>query len=139
MKKTLITKVIQERGQEEVLPDELRKRLENSGRKLAKWGAHEGYVDDVKVFIRPGSEKTRGWQITFRDRFKDALESGNGALLVPRDGVLLIPFKEVQKVIPDISAYDQNTIDIYIIFGEDIVTLSYKESNLEVTEFRLFE
>ena len=37
------------------------------------------------------------WQITFRDVFKNSLEKGDGYLIVPRDGILFIPLKEVQK------------------------------------------
>ena len=140
-KKNIITKVLEERGQEEIFGDELKKILERSGRKVQKWGRYEAIVDNEKVFIRPGSKKPKGWQITFRGRkpgsFIDSLQKGNGYLLVSRDGVLLIPLIEVQKVIKDETAYDQDTIDIWIVFGEDKVTLSYKKNIIDVTNFRL--
>jgi len=63
---------------------------------------------------------------------------GEGFLLVSRDGVLLIPLTEVQKVIKDKSAYDQDTLDIWIVFGDQI-TLRYKDETLDITKFRLFD
>lgn len=100
-------------------------------------GAYEAIVDKVNLFIRPGSPKKKGWQITFRDVFKDALQKGDGALLVPRGKVLLIPFKEIQKVIKDPEKYKQNTIDIYIQFLEDKITLSYVKETIDVSKFCL--
>lgn len=138
-KKNVITKVLEERGQEQIFADELKKLLGKSGRKITQWGAYEVEIDGHKAFVRPGSKKPKGWQITFRDIFKDALSKGEGFLLVPRDGVLLIPLTEVQKVITDKSAYEQNTIDIWIAFEDDKVTLRYKDEAIDVTKFKLFD
>lgn len=142
-KKNMITKVLEELGQEQVFPDELKRLIEKSGMKITEWGAYEVEIDKKRGFVRPGSKKPRGWQITFRGRkpgsFIDSLSKGKGFLLVPRDGVLLIPLTEVQKVIKDKSAYDQDTIDIWITFEEETITLRYKEETLDVTKFRLFD
>jgi len=35
-------------------------------------------IDGQRVFIRAGSAKKKGWQISFRDVFKDALEAEDG-------------------------------------------------------------
>lgn len=119
MKKNLIAKLIEEKGQEEIHRDDLRKILERKGYKLEQWGAYEAVVNGEKIYIRPGSKKQKGWQITFRDKFKDTLQRGEGSLLVQRDGILLIPFYEIQKVIPDKSKFKQNTVDIYINFKDE--------------------
>lgn len=141
-KKNIIIKILEERGQEEVYGDELKKLLEKSGKKVSHWGASEAKIDDTKTFIRPGSKKPRGWQITIRGRkpgsFIDCFKRGEGFLLVSRDGVLLIPLTEVQKVIKDKTAYDQDTIDIWIVFADQI-TLRYKDETLDITKFRLFD
>jgi len=141
LKKNVITKVLEEKGQEEVFGDELKKILEKSGRKIGEGGRYEAIIDGKKAFIRPGSKKPKGWQITFRGRkpgsFIDSLQKGEGYLLVSRNGVLLIPLTEVQKVILDKTAYEQDTIDIWIVFAEEKVTLSYKRNTLDVTKFRL--
>lgn len=141
LKKNVITKVLEEKGQEEVFGDELKKILEKSGRKIGEWGRYEAIIDGKKVFTRPGSKKPKGWQITFRGRkpgsFIDSLQKGEGYLLVSRNGVLLIPLTEVQKVILDKTAYEQDTIDIWIVFAEEKVTLSYKRNTIDVTKFRL--
>lgn len=142
-KNNIITKLVEKRGQEQVFADELKKLLEKSGRKITMWGAYEVEIDGQKAFVRPGSKKPRGWQITFRGRkpgsFIDSLSKGDGFLLVPRGGVLLIPLAEVQAVITDKSAYEQDTIDIWITFQDDKVTLRYKEETIDVTKFKLFD
>jgi len=89
------------------------------------------------VFIRPGSPKTKGWQITFRDKFKTALKNGKGSLLVPRSKVLLIPFIEIQKAITDPMTYNQNTIDVYIKFTDESISLSYKQQTIDVSQYCL--
>jgi hypothetical protein len=141
LKKNVITKVLEEEGQEEVFGDELKKILENCGRKIGEWGRYEAIIDGKKAFIRPGSKNPKGWQITFRGRkpgsFIDSLQKGEGYLLVSRNGVLLIPLTEVQKVILDKTAYEQDTIDIWIVFAEEKVTLSYKRNTIDATKFRL--
>ena len=145
LKKNVILKVLEEKGQEEVFGDELKKIVEKSGRKIWKWGRYEAIIDNKKAFIRPGSKKPnkkpKGWQITFRGRkpgsFIDSLQKGDGYLLVSRNGVLLIPLIEIQKVISDKVAYEQDTIDIWIVFAEEKVTLSYKKNTIDVTTFRL--
>ncbi len=136
-KKNIITKVLEEHGQEEIFSDDLKKILQRSGKKVTKWGAHEIEIDGSKAFIRPGSPKPKGWQITFRDIFLNALNKGHGFLLVSRDGVLLIPLAEVRKVVKDKKSFAQNTIDIYIVFCEEKTTLSYKDKTIDVTQFRL--
>ncbi|HLG29053.1 MAG TPA: GIY-YIG nuclease family protein [Candidatus Brocadiales bacterium] len=139
MKMNMITKLIEETGQEEVLLDDLRRVIEKQGWKISNWGAYEATIEGRKTYIRPGSKKQKGWQITFRDRFKQALQEGEGYLLVPRDGILFIPFKEIQKVIVDESRFKQNTIDIYINFKEDIVKLSYGKNTIDITEYRILK
>jgi hypothetical protein len=142
-KKNFIHKVIEERGQEEVFEDDLKKILEKIGKKIQKWTTYEAIINNEKVFIRPGSKKPKGWQITFRGRkpgsFIDSLQKGKGYLLVSRNGLLLIPLTEVQKVIKDKNAYKQDTIDIWIVFTDENITLSYKSCSIDVTNYRLIK
>jgi hypothetical protein len=137
IKKNIITKVLEEHGQEEVFLDELERILEKSGKKVTRLKAKDAVIEGQTTFVRPGSPKPKGWQITFRDRFMAQLEHGNGFLLVSRNGVLLIPLKEVRQVIQSEDAFTQNTIDVYIVFGDDKITLSYKDKVIDVTRFRL--
>lgn len=143
LKKNLINKFLEERGQEEVFSDDLKKMLEKSGKRIQKWGKHDSVIGGKKTFIRPGSKKSKGWQITFRGRkpgsFINALQKGDGYLLMPRDGVLFIPLTEVQKVIKDRSSYQQDTIDIWISFEDDKATLTYKQDTIDVSKFKLIE
>ena len=100
-----------------------------------------GRIEFPGIYILFEGKKPKGWQITFRWRkpgsFIDSLQKGEGYLLVSRNGVLLIPLTEVQKVILDKTAYEQDTIDIWIVFAEEKVTLSYKRNTIDVTKFRL--
>jgi predicted GIY-YIG superfamily endonuclease len=139
IKKGLIQKLIASSGQEEVMKDDLKKVLLRYKYKVAEFKAHEAKINGEKVFIRPGSKKTKGWQVTFRDVFKNNLLHENGLLLMPRDGILLIPFSEIKKVIKDSDAFKRNTIDIFIAFEEDSVKLRYKNSEIDVTDFRIIK
>jgi len=138
-KKGLIQKLIAERGQEEVMRDDLRKILKRNKYKITEFKSYEATINDEKVFIRPGSKKAKGWQITFRDVFKKTLQDETGSLLMPRDGILLIPFKEIKKAINDPDAFNRNTIDIFIAFKEDKIKLHYKNSEVDVTSFRILK
>lgn len=143
MKKNLITRFIGKLGQEEIHRDELKKLLKKMGYKIKKWQATEAIIDETIAYIRSGSPKPKNnpkhWQITFRDEFKDSLQKGGGYLLVSRDGVLLIPLKEVQKVVTDPSTYKQKTIDIYVNFKDDAIKLTYKKDKIDVTRYRLLK
>jgi len=137
LKKNLITKALEEEGLEEVFVDELKKLLTARGKEIQQLTAYEAIIDGQKAYIRPGSLKQKGWQITFRDRFLSSLEKGEGYLLVSRDGVLLVPLSEVRKLVTDKDAYKQNTIDIYIKFASDRITITYKDQSIDVKEYKL--
>lgn len=137
IKKGLIQKLIAVSGQEEVMLDELKKILERHKYIINEFKAYEATINGEKVFIRPGSKKTKGWQVTFRDVFKKTLLDENGSLLMPRDGILLIPFSEIKKAINDADAFKRNTIDIFIAFEEDSIKLRYKNSEVDVTDYRI--
>jgi len=137
LKKNIISKALEKEGLEEIFEDELKKLLTDQGKQIQKWTAYETIVDGQKAYIRPGSLKPKGWQITFRDRFLNSLQKGDGYLLVSRDGVLLIPLRTVRKVVKDKAAYQQNTIDVYILFTSEKITLSYKKNTINVTVHKL--
>ena len=137
LKKNIISKALEEEGLEEIFEDELKKLLTDQGKQIQKWTAYEAIVDGQKAYIRPGSLKPKGWQITFRDRFLNSLQKGDGYLLVSRDGVLLIPLRIVRQVVKDKAAYQQNTIDVYILFTSEKITLSYKKNTIDVTAHKL--
>jgi len=139
-KKGIITKLLEEPGQQQVYLDELKDLFKRKGIRVEKWGAYEAIIKGQKAFIRPGSKKTKGWQITSRGRklgsFIDCLQKGAGYLIVPRDGVLFIPLTEVKKVIPE-TVFKHDTVDIWIVFTTDKATLSYKQKVLDVTGFKI--
>lgn len=96
MKKNIVTKLIPEETQREVFPDELKRIIERSGRTVPLLQNKVALVDGERSLIRPGSDKQKGWQITFRgnrpESFFQSLIRGEGNLLVNRNAVLLIPF-----------------------------------------------
>ena len=47
----------------------------------------------------------------------------------------MVKMTEVQKVIKEKSAYEQDTIDIWINFEEDKISLRYKEETLDITKY----
>jgi len=139
LKKNIISKALEEEGLEEIFEDELKKILAQHKMHIQKWSAYEATIDGQKTYIRPGSPKPKGWQITFRDRFLNSLKNGDGYLLVSRDGVLLIPLQKVQQVVKDQAAYKQNTIDVYIRFSPEGITLTYKDNTIDVTDHKLLK
>jgi len=139
-KKGIITRLLEKAGQEQVYLDELVELFKKKRIPIQKWGEKEATFQKKKVFIRPGSKKPKGWQITIRGRkagsFIDCARRGDGYLLVPRDGVLFIPLIAIKKFIPE-STFDLDTVDIFIGFADEKVTLGYSKSVLDVTQFRL--
>lgn len=136
-KKGLIQKLIAVQGQEEVMSDDLKKILKKNNYRITEFKSFEATINDEKVFIRPGSKKNKGWQVTFRDVFKKALQDEEGMLLMPRDGILLIPLSEIKKAINDTAAFSKNTIDIFIAFEGDYIKLYFKSNKIDVTSYRI--
>ncbi|HDQ00544.1 MAG TPA: hypothetical protein ENN22_15360, partial [bacterium] len=142
-RKSKITKVITERGDDEIYNDEVRKILERRGNKIIEWGKIEAVVNNKMTFIRPGSLKSKGWQITFRgdkpDSFKTCLKNGAGYLLVPRGPIVLIPLVKIRDFIEttDKSAFLRDTIDIFVNFLETTISIVYKNSVLDITRYAI--
>ncbi len=88
IKRGTVTKLIEKEKEELVLNDELFKILKNKGYNISKLQSKAALINGRKVFIRPGSKKPKGWQITIRGKkpgsFIDSLQKGDGDLLVPR-------------------------------------------------------
>lgn len=138
-RKSKITKVLTERGDDEVYNDEVQKILKSKGYKIDKWGKIEAIVNGQKTFLRPGSIKPNGWQVTFRgnkpDSFKTCLEQGTGYLLMPRGPILLIPLDEIRDFIKknDKTAFKRDTIDIFVRFDEEKLVIVYKNAEKDIT------
>ncbi|NOZ60951.1 MAG: GIY-YIG nuclease family protein, partial [Calditrichaeota bacterium] len=144
-RKTRITKVLTEKGDDEVYNDEVRKLLLRKGYKIAKWGRIEAAINGEPAYIRAGSLKSSGWQVTFRgskpSSFKTNLQQGKGFLLMPRGPVLLIPLKEIRNHIHsvDSDAFIRDTIDVFVKFEEQEIFLIYKGKKIEISRFALQE
>ncbi len=140
-RKTKISKALTERGDDEVYNDEVHKLLSGKGHHIAQWKKRAAIVDQQPAFLRPGSAKKSGWQVTFRgnkpNSFKTKLEEGDGFLLMPRGPVLLIPLEKIKMHIisVDNTAFSRDTMDVFIRFDSDKIALVYKGNEMDVTPF----
>ena len=139
-RKSKITKILTERGDDEVYNDGVKKKLQSKGYAIDKWGKIEANIDGKRTFLRPGSNKPKGWQVTFRGNkptsFKTCLERGDGFLLMPRGPILLIPLNELRNFIleNDKEAFNRDTIDIFVRFDEEKIAVVYKNTEKDVTD-----
>ena len=138
----IITKLLEEKEQQQVYLDELMALFKEKRIPMKEWGEKEAISGaGEKVFIRPGSKKSKGWQVTIRGRkegsFIDCARKGCGYLLVPRDGILYIPLSIIQEFVSE-SAFEKDTVDIFIVFDESKATLRYHNNALDITQFKLF-
>lgn len=138
-RKGLIEKLIETQEQQEVMLDDLKKSLIQNGYTIQKWAAYEASVNNSKVFIRPGSKKQKGWQVTFRNSFKQALQDEDGYLLMPRGKIVMLPFSKIKESIGDQKAFLRNTIDIFIAFEDEKIFLRYKKTEIDITEYKVIK
>jgi len=142
LKKAIVHKVLDDPDKQVVFTDELLRLFQSKGKNVESLGSYEGIIDGEKYFIRSGSKKKAGYQITFRGlkqgSFIDSLLKDEGYLVVNRDGVPVVPLSTIREaLIPDVSNFRQDTIDIWINFAEGRVSLRYKEINFDISDFRL--
>ena len=135
-RKNKVTKTLSPKGEDEVPSDKLKKILKKKGYKIDKWEKYEATINGDKVYIRSGSEKKKGWQITFRDRFKNLLNDGNGYLLVSRYTLPMIGMDVLKDFVLDVdaTAFDRNTIDIFIKFEDEETFVLYKDGKIDVSD-----
>lgn len=139
----LIDKLLEKPEEREILSDELRKILTKFGYNIVISGSSAlDTVTNEKYFIRAGSQKSKGWQITIRGKkegsFIDYTNKGLGYLLVNRDGILRIPLSEIRKILTN-DDFNRDTIDIFIDFSEEGVILKYHDVEMDVSGYRLIQ
>lgn len=139
----LIDKLLEKPEERVVLNDELEKILTKFGYILKISGSSAVDTETNEIyFIRAGSQKSKGWQITIRGKkegsFIDYTNKGLGYLLVNRDGILRIPLSEIRKVFTD-DDFNRDTIDIFIDFTEEGVFLKYHDKTMDVLGYRLIQ
>lgn len=138
-RKGLIEKLIETQEQQEVMLDDLKKILIQNGYNIKGWSAYEASVNNSNVFIRPGSKKQKGWQVTFRNSFKQALQDEDGYLLMPRGKIVMLPFSKIKDSIGDQEAFRRHTIDIFIAFEDEKILLRYKKNEIDITEYKVIK
>lgn len=140
-KANLVIKDIENREEREVFSDEAKTVLAQRKMVINSWKEKDAVINGKTTFIRQGSKKNRGYQITIRGgkpgSFIDCLKAKKGNLLVRRDGILLIPLVKIHDIINDDKVLEQDTVDIYITFKDGKAFLNYKANTVDVTEYRL--
>lgn len=142
-KKSKITKVLTERGDDEVYNDEARKILQRNGYNIQKWGKKDALINGQRTFLRPGSAKRKGWQVTFRGNkpvsSMTCLEKGEGYLLMPRGPIVFIPLKTIRAFVlaNDPEAFKRDSVDIFIRFDEQKIFAVYKNSEKDVASYAI--
>ena len=141
--KSKIAKVLTERNDDERYSDEVRRILERREGRIDKWGSAEATISGAIAFIRAGSKKSKGWQVTFRggktDSSKSCLAIGKGYLLMPRGPIMLIPLELVKNLIEtvDEGAFSRDTVDVFVRFDENRIVLIYKNAESDVTGYSI--
>jgi len=133
-----ITRFLRGRLDDEVFLDEAKKILTRKGHQIQEWGEKYAKVDNEPVIIRPGSEKPKGWQVTFRGSKSLAnLKAGVGFLLMNRGGLVFLPLCEVRDFIlsEDAEAFDRDTIDVFVRFEEERIVLVFKNAEKDITRY----
>jgi hypothetical protein len=121
-KRQAITRFLLGRPDDEVYLDEARKILLRKGHEVEKWGEKYAVIDGEPAIIRPGSQKPKGWQVTFRGSKSLAqLKDGQGFLLMNRGGLVLLPLQEVRDFVlsVDEEALQRDTVDVFLRFEEE--------------------
>lgn len=116
--------------------------LIDQGYSAQEWGAYEAKISGLRCFIRDGSQKPKGWQITLRNEFRRAVQTNEGYILVNRGPGLIIPFHRLREFFsrefPTKDVFKQNTIDIFIKFQlDESVTLHYKDKYMDISDTTL--
>ena len=141
--KSKIAKTLRGRRDDERYLDDVKRVLEQGRRNIQKWSNAEAIIGGSKVFIRPGSPKPSGWQVTFRggksDSSKSMLAAGNGFLLMPRGPIMFIPMEVIKELVSkiDTNAFKRDTVDVFIRFDDNKIILIYKREEQDVTEFAI--
>ncbi|MFH1199722.1 MAG: GIY-YIG nuclease family protein [Candidatus Micrarchaeota archaeon] len=139
-KKGIVTTFEEPPGEERILSDDLRRLLISKGYRIGEWHEKNATINNAPAFIRPGSQKPTGWQITIRGKkegsFIKCLVDGKGFLIVPRGKGLVIPLAQIRGILDEPRLEDKDTVDVWIHFRQAI-TLTYKDHVLDVTGFAL--
>jgi hypothetical protein len=98
-----------------------------------KLGEKEGEIDGKRAYIRPGSKKARGWQITLRGEFIEHARVMKGYLVVNRGKGYLIPMVKLKKWLK--NKLDTTTRDIYIRLDEEKVYSTKELKPLDISDF----
>ena len=141
----LISRFIDRPEEREVFIDELREILEKHGYNIEQWGTYEAIIDGEKYYIRPGSYKSKGWQITLRGRKPgspiDSVLHGDGNLLIRRGKIYIVPLEAIKNFTDIENDSERDTIDVFLSFMNDKVVLKYHQDTppIDLSAYQLLE
>jgi len=76
-------------------------------------------INGQRSYIREGSLKPQGWQITIGDDFRESTLQGRGFLVFPRGPGVLIPLRDLRQMIGH-ELGQHHRVDIFISFGPGV-------------------
>lgn len=143
IKQNLITKGIENIEEREVYSDELQQVLTSVKYRVEDFKEKEAMINGKKTFIRQGSKKQKGYQVTIRGgrpgSFIAHLREKDGFLLIRRGLIPMIPLERINEFVkeenPDV--FKNDTVDVFLEFKDGRAFLNYRRSVLDVTEYGL--
>lgn len=127
----------EEKVPEEIVTSaEIEKILINRG-ETCKLGKREGTLGEEKVYVRPGSKKKQGWQITLRGELLEDTGLGRGYLLVNRGRCYLIPLLELNKWLAD--EIQSRTKDIFVNLPNKSAISTKEKEPLDIAKYQIKE
>lgn len=96
-----------------------------------------GTLDGKKVFVRPGSDKPRGWQITIRGKFLKAVKAEDCYVLINRGYGYLIPSKVLNAW--QAGQLSLDTRDIYVRLDEEKAYSKKETEPLNISPYRIIQ
>jgi len=137
-RRNIISKLVEDRKEREVYSDELQRLI--GEKRIKRFTEKNALVDGEEVFIRPGSQKAKGWQVTIRGggkgSFIDALRGSRGYLLLARGDAFMIPLKLIRNLLTE-KDVRRDTVDVFFRFDEGDVVLLYKQHSINVSSYSL--
>lgn len=135
-----INRFLSGKRDDEIFRDLAKQILIKNKYQIQEWTEKYATINGQTVIIRPGSRKSKGWQVTFRGSKSLAqLKKGERYLLMPRGMLVLLPLIEIKTLFNslDPNAFIRDTIDIFIRSDEDKLILVYKGGEKDITNYSI--
>jgi hypothetical protein len=113
---------------------DMKKLLESKGHSC-DLGELEGEIDGKRAYVRPGSRKSKGWQITLRGNFIEYAKQGKGFLVFNRGKGYLIALASIKEWLG--KKLETTTRDIFIRLDEKKAYSTKDIEPLDISGFQI--